>query len=80
MAQEKKESTSQAPSAAGEAAGRERGYQDKGGHKVDDVLEDGQLRGVDEDGQVVTGMHGGPDKAKPKEPPTSTSSRPSPSR
>jgi hypothetical protein len=44
----------------GEAAGRERGYEDKGGKPGNDLLEDGQLRGVDEDGRIVQGTHGGP--------------------
>lgn len=46
----------------GEAAGRRRGYEASGGKPGDDLLEDGQLRGVDEEGRVTTGTHGGPKK------------------
>ncbi len=48
----------------GEAAGRQRGYDDKGGKPGADLLEDGQLRGVDEEGRIVTGTHQGPQKSR----------------
>ncbi len=53
----------------GEAAGRKRGYESAGGRPGNDILEDGQLRGVDDEGNVVTGTHGGP-KRKPQVAPT----------
>lgn len=44
----------------GEARGRTRGEQASGGKSGNDLLEPGQLRGVDEDELVASGMHGGP--------------------
>ncbi len=49
-----------------EAAGRSLGYASGGGHPGNDLLEDGQLRGVDEEGNVVSGMHGAPAPRKPQ--------------
>lgn len=49
-----------------EAAGRSRGYEAGGGHSGNDLLEDGQLRGVDDEGNVVGGMHGGPSPRRPQ--------------
>ncbi len=44
----------------GESEARHRGLEAGGGTPLNTSLEDGQLRGVDEDGQVTTGTHGGP--------------------
>ena len=45
-----------------EADGRARGEESGGGQSGNDVLEDGQLRGVDADGNITGGTHGGPKK------------------
>lgn len=58
MAATTKEATNIEPE--GEAKGRARGYEGKGGRPGNVPLEDGQLRGVDHDGQPITGTHGGP--------------------
>jgi hypothetical protein len=50
----------------GEAAQREAGYKENGGVPLNVPLEDGQRRGVDEDGNIVQGTHGGPDEPKQK--------------
>ncbi len=47
-----------------EADGRARGEDAGGGQSGNDVLEDGQLRGVDEEGNITGGTHGGPKKHK----------------
>lgn len=47
-----------------EADGRARGEEAGGGQSGNDILEDGQLRGVDEDGNITGGTHGGPKKHK----------------
>lgn len=60
MAARRRTSRDQYKGKSGEAAGRQRGYDDKGGEPGADMLEDGQLRGVNEEEQIVTGMHGGP--------------------
>lgn len=44
----------------GEMEGRRRGERASGGIPTDRPLEDGQLRGVNEEGQITRGMHGGP--------------------
>jgi hypothetical protein len=44
----------------GESEQRRRGLEVGGGVSLNRSLEDGQLRGVDEDGQIIQGMHGGP--------------------
>jgi hypothetical protein len=46
----------------GEAAGRERGLEDKGGKTLDDIPKNGELRGSDDEGRDTTGTHGGPSK------------------
>ena len=46
----------------GESEQRRRGLEAGGGVPLNRSLEDGQLRGVDEDGQVIQGTHGGPRK------------------
>ncbi|HLM73526.1 MAG TPA: hypothetical protein VK459_12565 [Polyangiaceae bacterium] len=46
----------------GEHEARQRGLEAGGGVPLNTSLEDGQLRGVDEDGQVIQGTHGGPQK------------------
>jgi hypothetical protein len=48
----------------GEKAMRDAGNQQLGGRSLDTPLEDGQKRGIDADGQITQGTHGGP-----KEPP-----------
>jgi hypothetical protein len=48
----------------GEHEARQRGLEAGGGVPLNTSLEDGQLRGVDEDGQVIQGTHGGPQKNK----------------
>jgi hypothetical protein len=53
----------------GESEGRRRGLDAGGGSPLNQSLEDGQLRGVDEDGQITQGTHGGPQK-KGNEPTT----------
>ena len=58
------DATKQAAPEETEADGRARGEKAGGGKSGNDVLEDGQLRGVDEDGNVTGGTHGGP---KPKD-------------
>ncbi len=52
----------------GEAAGRERGFEEGGGEEGNDLLEDGQLRGVDADGNITGGTHGGPARERPAKP------------
>ena len=54
--------TKKNPSTETEADGRARGEAAGGGQSGNDVLEDGQLRGVDEDGNITGGTHGGPKK------------------
>jgi hypothetical protein len=55
----------------GESGGRHRGLEQGGGSPLNTPLEDGELRGVDADGQPNQGTHGGPvhrkglDKDKP---------------
>lgn len=44
----------------GEAAGREKGELAGGGKEGNDLLEQDQPRGVDEEGRLETGTHGGP--------------------
>ena len=44
----------------GEAAGRERGEEAGGGQKGNDILHNGQKRGVDDEGNLQGGTHGGP--------------------
>ncbi len=46
----------------GESEARQKGLEAGGGVALNTSLEDGQLRGVDEDGQVNQGTHGGPQK------------------
>lgn len=62
------------PEGKGESASRRQGLEAGGGQPLTTPLEDGQLRGVDEDGRHTTGTHGGPTKdgsSAPKEnPPT----------
>jgi hypothetical protein len=48
----------------GESEARRKGLEEGGGVPLNTSLEDGQLRGVDEDGQVTTGTHGGPARNK----------------
>ena len=44
----------------GESEQRRRGLEAGGGARLNRSLEEGQLRGVDEDGQITHGTHGGP--------------------
>ena len=46
----------------GEAAGRKRGLEDKGGERLVDIPKEGDLRGQNEEGRHSTGTHGGPSK------------------
>ena len=46
----------------GESAGRRRGLEEGGGQPLTTPLEDGQNRGVDDEGRHTTGTHGGPHK------------------
>ncbi len=50
------------PEGEGESARRREGIEKGGGHPLTEQLEDGQLRGTDEDGRHTTGTHGGPTK------------------
>lgn len=43
-----------------ESEGRRQGLEAGGGVPLNESLEDGQLRGVNEDGQITQGTHGGP--------------------
>jgi hypothetical protein len=45
---------------SGEAAGRARAERAGGGKPGNDLLEPGQLRGVDDDELIIGGTHGGP--------------------
>lgn len=45
-----------------ESESRRRGLEAGGGQALNTSLEDGQLRGVNEDGQIIQGTHGGPQK------------------
>jgi hypothetical protein len=49
------------PEGQGESAGRRKGLAEEGGTPLTKELEDGQLRGANEDGRHDTGTHGGPD-------------------
>jgi hypothetical protein len=55
-------SKSSAHEGGGESEARRAGLAAGGGVPLNTSLEDGQLRGVDEDGQVNQGTHGGPKK------------------
>jgi hypothetical protein len=46
----------------GESEGRRRGLEHSGGQPLTTPLEDGQKRGVDDEGRHTTGTHGGPKK------------------
>ena len=50
------------PKPQGESEGRRKGLEEGGGQPLTQPLEDGQLRGVDEEGRHTTGTHGGPGK------------------
>jgi hypothetical protein len=50
-----------------ESDGRREGLESGGGVPLNTPLEDGQLRGVDEDGQPTGGTHGGPHTEKSSE-------------
>jgi len=50
------------PAGQGESKERRRRLEEGGGQPLTEQLEDGQLRGVDEEGRHTTGTHGGPSK------------------
>jgi len=50
------------PEGQGESAQRRRALEEGGGQPLTTQLEDGQLRGTDEEGRHTTGTHGGPKK------------------
>lgn len=50
------------PEGEGESAQRRQRLKEHGGLPLTIQLEDGQLRGVDEEGRPTTGTHGGPKK------------------
>ncbi|HEU4409774.1 MAG TPA: hypothetical protein VFS43_31265 [Polyangiaceae bacterium] len=56
--------TRDVPAQGGEAEYRKRNNERGGGQSLNTPLENDQLRGVDGDGQITTGTHGGP--AKPQ--------------
>jgi hypothetical protein len=58
------------PAGQGESAQRRIQLEKHGGQPLTEPLEDGQLRGADEEGRHTTGTHGGPKKdgsSNPKE-------------
>ena len=59
---EQKTSKEPKPESQGESAGRRRGLEEGGGVPLTTPLEDGQKRGVDDEGRHTTGTHGGPKK------------------
>ena len=50
------------PEGQGESAQRRQAIEEGGGKPLTTQLEDGQLRGIDEEGRHTTGTHGGPKK------------------
>ncbi len=59
---EQKASKEPLPENQGESAGRRKGLEHGGGVPLTTQLEDGQNRGVDDEGRHQTGTHGGPSK------------------
>lgn len=57
-----KTSTEPMPEGSGESAMRRERLQENGGVPLTTPLENGQLRGKDEEGRDTTGTHGGPKK------------------
>jgi hypothetical protein len=57
-----KTSTPTLPEGSGESAMRRERLEKNGGVPLTTPLEDGQLRGKDEEGRDTTGTHGGPKK------------------
>lgn len=57
-----KTSTEPMPEGTGESAMRRERLEKNGGVPLTTPLEDGQLRGKDEEGRDTTGTHGGPKK------------------
>jgi hypothetical protein len=54
--------TAPLPAGQGESAERRRRLEESGGQPLTKPLEDGELRGADEEGRHTTGTHGGPGK------------------